>query len=330
MSNKNTTATPLCQVAISVQDLARSRSWYEQLGLEPSGAMPPIMDELPARILELPAVHIQVNWLRGRDSMSQLEIMHYLRPTPHPLPPDWGPRHKGYGIVSFVVPDFESFYRRLCSSGGQHAITGIPGSRSLWIADPDGIPLEILERDPFDPDRPKVRAPEAQHPDPHRSARDTCELASIRAVTLTVADLNKARRFWTLAVGLTECSPEECHFNDFSSSLDAGVEEWDQLLLKGGSLILRLLKPRSAPVIPRAPDYRLSDIGVLNVAAIVDSAEAFSSLVDRVRNLGYRFTTDVPLAMPDAAAIYGHDDQGVSIEMGYVLPGHEAKYGWKR
>jgi catechol 2,3-dioxygenase-like lactoylglutathione lyase family enzyme len=311
----NTTATPLCQIALSVYDLTRSRLWYEQLGLEPSGAMPPITDELPARILELPEVHIHVNWLRGRDSMSQLELMHYLQPTPRPLPADWGPRYKGYGIVSLVVPDFESFYRRFSSSGARHAITGTHGSRSLWIADPDGIPLELLERDPLDL---------------HRLTPRARELTSIRAVTLTVADLNKARRFWASAVGLTECSPEECSFNTFPSSLDAGVGEWDQLLLKGGSLILRLLKPRTGPVIPRAPDYRLSDIGVLNIAAIVDSAEAFSSLVDRVCKLGYTFTTDTPLTMGDAAAIYGHDDQGVSIEMGYVLPGHEGKYGWKR
>ena len=31
-----------------------------------------------------------------------------------------------------------------------------------------------------------------------------------------------------------------------------------------------------------------------------------------------------------AGSIYGHDDQGASIEIGLVLPGHEEKYGWKR
>jgi hypothetical protein len=36
------------------------------------------------------------------------------------------------------------------------------------------------------------------------------------------------------------------------------------------------------------------------------------------------------MTMGDAAAIYGYDDQRVSIEVGYVLPGHESKYGWKR
>jgi catechol 2,3-dioxygenase-like lactoylglutathione lyase family enzyme len=304
--------TSLCQVALSVSDLARSRLWYEQLGLEPSGAMPPISGELPARILELPEVDIRINWLRGRDPMSQLELMHYLQPTPRPLPRDWGPRYKGYGILSLVVPDFERLLDQCRSAGTRHSITGVQGSRSLWISDPDGIAVEILEADPLGAD------PGAER-----------ELACIRAVTLTIPDLSKAQRFWTSAVGLTPCTSSACAFNTFPQALNGGVSEWEQHLLKGGSLIVRLLKPRRAPTLSRASDYRLSDLGVLNVAAILDSAESFSALIERVRRLGYRFTTESPMTMGDAAAIYGYDDQRVSIEVGYVLPGHESKYGWK-
>ena len=307
--------TPLCQIALSVTDLARSRSWYEQLGLEISGAMPPISGDVPARILELPEVDIRINWLRGHDPMSQLEIMQFLRPAPRPLAPGWSPRCKGYGIVSLVVADFERMLNRLRAAGTPHAITGKQGSRSLWIADPDGIPLEILEKDPLGL---------------QRSNGSGGELTSIRAITLTVGDLTKAHRFWTSAVGLIPCCASEGAFNPFPEKLDSGAVGWEQWLLQGGSLIVRLLKPRTEGVVARPPDYRLSDVGVLNVAAIVDSPEAFSALLERVRKLGYKFTTDAPMTMGDAAAIYGHDDQGISIEAGYVLPGHEGKYGWKR
>ena len=76
--------TPICQIALSVVDLARSRSWYRQLGLEPSGVMGPLSGDLPARMLDLPELEVQINWLLGRDSMSQLELIHFSRPQPRP------------------------------------------------------------------------------------------------------------------------------------------------------------------------------------------------------------------------------------------------------
>jgi len=246
--------------------------------------------------------------------MSQLEIMHFLKPAPRPLAPDWSARRTGYGILSLVVSDFESLLEQFRAAHAPHAITGPGGTRSLWISDPDGIALEILESDPLGL---------------HTSGRSDNELTSIRAVTLTVGDLKRAHRFWTSAVGLIPCSAPQGAFNPFPEKL-SGAVGWDQQLLQGGSLIVRLLKPRTEGVVARPPDYRLSDVGVLNVAAIVDSPEAFSALLERVRKLGYKFTTDAPMTMGDAAAIYGHDDQGISIEAGYVLPGHEGKYGWKR
>ena len=49
-----------------------------------------------------------------------------------------------------------------------------------------------------------------------------------------------------------------------------------------------------------------------------------------MRRLGYTFTTAEPMEMGDAGTIYGYDDQGVSVEIGFVLPGSEVKYGWRR
>lgn len=306
--------TPLCQVALSVSNLALSEAWYQVLGLEPSGGMPPIAGELPARILELPEVDLRVHWLRGRDPMSQLEVMQYLTPIPRGLPADFGPHYQGYGILSLVVPDFESILERLTATPRWYAITGTPSRRSLWVTDPDGILLEILERDPLG--APDVRVEDAT-------------LTAIRAVSLTVPDLGRAQQFWISAVGLTRCSPEDTPFNPFPGRFEVRPHGWEQVLLKGGNLIVRLLKPRDGVAL-RRPAYRICDVGVLNVAAIVDSSDAFRTLIKRVRERGYRFTTEEAMEMGDAAAVYGHDDQGTSIEMGYVLPGLEAKYGWRR
>jgi catechol 2,3-dioxygenase-like lactoylglutathione lyase family enzyme len=307
--------TPICQVAFSVGDLARSHAWYEQLGLESTGGMGPLSGAHPAKMLDLPELEVKIDWLRGQDSMSQIELIHFARPTPLPLPPDWTLMYAGYGMVSFVPSDFEGTLSRLRGNHQPLAMTGANGTRSMWIKDPDGVTIEILEKDPLGR---------------RDTTREDRHLASIRAITITVADLNSAKRFWTEAVGLSECRLALV-FNDFPRDVDGGVGDWEQVYLKGDSLIVRLLKPRSISVIPRRSGRRLSDAGVLNIAVIVDTKQGFEAICTRCTEMGYLFSTDEPMLMGNEAGTrYGHDDQGTSIEIGFVCPGHESKYGWKR
>lgn len=307
--------TPICQIALSVSDADRSRAWYRDLGLEPSGGLGPVSGGFLAQMLGLEDPEVCLSWLRGRDSMSQLELIHFSHPAARPLPEDWTPRRSGYGVVGLVVADFDGLQRRLSAAGTAHTVTGPPAGRSLWLRDPDGVALEILEKDPLGPSH----------------SPDDAGLTSIRTVSLTVPDLSKAKRYWTAAVGLSACAPGQFRFNDFPQDLDCAATVWDQEVLKGGTVLLRLLKPQNAPTAPRLPDYRLSDLGVLNIAAFLDDAESFATLHQRVRKLGYTFTTDVPMVQADhGAGFYGHDDQGNSVEMGFVRPGHESLFGWKR
>jgi catechol 2,3-dioxygenase-like lactoylglutathione lyase family enzyme len=306
--------TPICQIALSVSDPDRSGTWYRDLGLEPSGGWGPFSGEFMARMLNLPEAELRLSWLRGRDSMSQLELIHFSRPAPRPLPKDWSLKCAGYGIVGLVVADFDAVLHRLRAAGTAHAITGPVNSRSLWLRDPDGVAVEILEKDPLRLNR----------------SRDDGDLTSVRTVLLTVADLNKAKRYWTAAVGLSACAPAQYRFNEFPKDLDGGVAAWDQEVVKGGSMLVRLLKPQNATLASRLPDYRLSDLGILNVAAVFDDPKSAAALYERVRKLGYSFTTDAPMVHEGGSGFYGHDDQGNSVEMGFVLPGHEEKFGWRR
>lgn len=305
------TEHPICQIALSVRDRARSSAWYEALfGLEPTGEMGPVRDPEPARLLELDEIDVSIGWLAARDPMSQFELIEFTRPAPRPLPPDCGPRYAGYGVVGIVVSEFENTLHALRAAGSEPELTGTAGARSMWVRDPDGIPLEIMERDPLGL---------------HRGGG----VASLRSITLTVADLGKAHSYWTNAVGLSARPRDSLHFNPFPASLIAATA-FDEAVVRGGSLLVRLLSPRRTAPLPRADNYRLSDAGVLNIAVILDSAQAFANLHARVRALGYPFSVGQPMAIgDDAATIYGHDDQGNSVEMGFVLPGRELKYGWK-
>ena len=70
---------------------------------------------------------------------------------------------------------------------------------------------------------------------------------------------------------------------------------------------------------------------MLNVAPVVDDAASFHEIVDRLKQKGYPLAAQTPMKVGEVAAVmYGYDDQGNSVEVGYVLPGEERNFGWRR
>jgi catechol 2,3-dioxygenase-like lactoylglutathione lyase family enzyme len=213
------------------------------------------------------------------------------------------------------VVAFEQQLNRLKSSGTPFEITGAPGSRSLWVKDPDRIPVELMERD--------VLASEPVQ-------ADGATLAGIRAVSLTVSDPRRTEEFWTSALGFSPVSADLYAFNPLPSWWSSGTE-WRERVLKGGSILVRLLAPASGDIIDRPEDFKLIDIGVVNIAAIADSAEAHQHFIEALQASGFEFSTPTPLSSgPQSAVWYGYDPQGNSVETGYLLPGLEGKFGWRR
>jgi catechol 2,3-dioxygenase-like lactoylglutathione lyase family enzyme len=307
---------PICQIALSVSDLGRSRSWYQGLGLQPLGGLGPIRGEAPAQMLELSSVEVNVAWMAGRDPMSQLELMCFVHPSPRAFPSDWTLRAAGYGITGLVVPDFDRVIARLRTEGTPVAISGPHGRRSAWLCDPDGVPIEIMEADPLG------RLPGARG----------CEgLSSIRTVTFSVADLPRAIKFWTASMGLNACAPNAYPLSEIPELFGGGAGHWQEAVLKGGPFLLRLLAPRAADQALLPNERGLHDIGPINIAVILDDPSAYSALLSRFTSHGYRLACEDPMNVGSAAGtMYARGDQDVSVEMGYVLPGHEESYGWKR
>jgi len=306
---------PICQVALSVSDLARSRAWYQRLGLLSSGGLGPIRGELPARMVELAALELNVGWLAGRDPMTQLELMCFAAPVPQPFPPDWSLRTWGYGITGLVAPQFDQALAQLTAARMALMVTGEPGRRSAWLRDPDQAPLELLESDPLGT-LPAARG---------------CEtLASIRTVTLTVADLPRAVKFWTSTLGLEQCAPGRYSLSEIPAAWSGGANLWEAVL-QGGPFLLRLFGPHSATTQLIQDRRRLHDLGPMNVAVIVEDAAAYRRLLDRFTAHGYRLAAADPMELGSAAGtMFARGDQNVSVEIGYVSPGHAERYGWKR
>jgi hypothetical protein len=74
--------TSISQIALSAGNRARSSAWYQNLGPKPSGGMGPLTGDLQAQILELPELDVSIDWVDGRDAMSQLELVEFSHPEP--------------------------------------------------------------------------------------------------------------------------------------------------------------------------------------------------------------------------------------------------------
>lgn len=135
------------QIALSVSNLAESIAWYGALGLEVSGGQAMKSRSEYLAMWRVPEREGRMEWLVGRNPMTQLELFHFTKPSPRPLSPTRTARDEGYGSISIFVVAFEQQLNRLKSSGTPFEITGAPGSRSLWVKDPDRIPVELMERD---------------------------------------------------------------------------------------------------------------------------------------------------------------------------------------
>jgi catechol 2,3-dioxygenase-like lactoylglutathione lyase family enzyme len=306
---------PINQIALSVSNLPESMAWYAALGLEANGGAGPRSGSHYAALWRVPELEGRMEWLVGRNPMSQLELFHFTRPTPRPLRADRSALDEGYGHLGLFIAKFEEQLARFSADGHHPEITGPVGSRSLWVRDPDGIIVELMERDALGAE--PVLA-------------DGAHLPGIRTISLTVSDLAQAEDFWTSAFGFSRV-PEGAYTPNPFPSLWSGGVQWRESVLKGGSILVRLLAPASGAIIPRPDDYLLTDIGIVNIAAISDSFAAHQQFMDTLHARGFEFAMDEPLSPgPERAVAYGYDPQGNSFETGYLLPGLETQFGWRR
>jgi hypothetical protein len=79
----------------------------------------------------------------------QFEMFEFQKPRMRPIPHDWQPCDLGYSTIGLVVNDFDEALRRLRRTSGrlQSPPIGAAGDRRVCLRDPDGILLEIRERD---------------------------------------------------------------------------------------------------------------------------------------------------------------------------------------
>jgi catechol 2,3-dioxygenase-like lactoylglutathione lyase family enzyme len=142
----------------TVDDLERSLAFYRDLlGMEVVAAQEKRRGYLAA-IVGYPDAHVRMAHLRVPGGEHVLELFEYREPagrSARPLPPsDTGTPH-----LCFTVTDLDALYDRL----REHQVdtffsppvdidTGVNrGGRSLYLRDPDGIPVELFQPPPGHP-----------------------------------------------------------------------------------------------------------------------------------------------------------------------------------
>ncbi len=188
----------VAQFAFSVSDLPRAAQLYcDVLGCAKASGLP-IWGNFLATLQRVPDPAAALWWIIDRQDFVQMELWGYTGPIPRALARDWRPSDIGYTRSALHVDDFDAALGRL----GEVGLTtlsppqGPAGDRRVCIRDQDGFIIEVLERDPL-PDARPPRWPQAS--------------CAIRSVSLSVPDLEKARRFWVETLEVPEVEPSLLH-----------------------------------------------------------------------------------------------------------------------
>jgi catechol 2,3-dioxygenase-like lactoylglutathione lyase family enzyme len=309
-----TTRTGIVQIALSVFDGPRSHDWYaDGLGLLPAGTLQPTAS-LSAVQGIADAQVAEVLWLVDANPFFQFEIFVYASPPVRPQPADRRACDLGYARFGVWVADLDATLDRLRALGTTtlSATIGAPGARRVCVLDPDGVVVELMED----------RAPT---PDEAPSTRLEAPAAA-RSITVSVADIDEAQRYYADALGLVPVTDFALHTDEHEVLWQLPGAQAHRVLLAGGDLWLELVQYTNPVGRPRPADYRISDQGILNIAVAGRSVAAYEGLRDRVVANGY--VVFEPIVRERLRVHYAHGAEGLSVEMSYFDEANDATQGF--
>ena len=307
----------LSQIALSVSDLRRSQRWYRDvLGLEPGGGTNLFAGPLSSMVQGIPRAASTCWWLVDRQDLFQIELFEFRSPLVRELPADWRPCDIGYTTVSFWVDDLDAALERALGEGSEPLTdpVGEPGERRVCLRDPDGVLVELMEDDPRS-DAPRER-PRADVP------------AAARAVTLSVPDLERSRRFFAEVLGLPVAEDVGLHRPEHEALWGLDGAKRERVCLWADDFLVELVSYSDPPGRPWPEGYRISDLGLLNIAFGFRNRSEFEDVCRRCADAGVE-GNGPPLRLGAWSVIYVNDDQGFSVELLHVEPWYEGQMGFR-
>lgn len=307
----------LSQIALSVSDLRRTQRWYRDvLGLEPGGGTNLFAGPLASMVQGIPRSASTCWWLVDRQDLFQVELFEFRSPLVRAQPPDWRPCDIGYTTVAFTVDDLDAALER-AEGTERPPLTdpiGTAGERRACLRDPDGVLVELMEDDP------RAASPRA---------RPRPEIPAVaRAVTLSVPDLERSRRFFVDVLGLAVAEGVELHRPEHEAlwGLDGATRE--RICLWADDFLVELVAYSDPAGRPQPEGYRISDLGLLNIAFGFRERGEFDAACRRCREAGHE-GNGPPLRLGPWSVVYVNDDQGTSVELLHVEPWYEGQMGFR-
>lgn len=306
----------ICQVAFSTLDAKAMKSWYRHAFELVDAGGTVFGRPLTSRVQGLPNVWERCLWLVDSQHYFQLEFFQFWKPVSKPRPVDWVATDIGYNMLGIFVEDFDRALANLNELGCAPltAPVGENGQRRVCVEDPEANLVELLEQDPLPEAKSMTVRPEVP--------------ATVRSMTVSVPDLQRARYTWVDIMGMQPLEDITLH-SDADAALWGGEEVRAQrLLVSSGNFLIELVqyeKPRGRAW-PAA--YRICDQGFMNVAIGLPDTDTFNSRFDCALQHGMR-PTGKPLDIGAVKVTCVTDADGFSVELLNARPVFWSLSGFK-
>ena len=284
----------LSQVAFSIKDPQKMRRFYcDLLGFRPAGGTRRFRGPTASKIQGLPDVASTCRWYVDGTEFFQFEMFEFENPKPRPKPAGWRPCDIGYTRITLSVFGLDAVLARLAEAG-YPAIAGtmeIDGKKRACVNDPEGVFVELVEASPGElaPGYP----------------------VAFKSVALSVPDLEKSRHFLADVLGVSPV-PDRPVARDELWALPGAIS-YASLFRLGGREIE--LYQYHDPVPASWPqDYRLSDLGLLNIALGFRSKRELKKVYKLALASGYRANSRI-FDFVFGSCVYLSDDNDFSIEL---------------
>jgi hypothetical protein len=253
------------QLGLNSADLTGSlRLYSEALGFTNAGAQALWGDMIGLQGLP-PDCRAIVWWMVGGQDFFQLEIFNHGKPVQRPMRRDWRPCDHGWVRFGIAVADFD---RCLAALARQDvALTGRaeddPRRRRAAFRDPFiGVMVELIEE------------------------RGVAGPAVVYA-TSSVGDLHGARHYYETVIGLEIEPLENLHQPRHEALWGLAGAEREGFVARVGDFAIEVLAYTDPRGRPRAPDYRASDQGMVNIALNGKDVATIKAVFDRLASFGY-------------------------------------------
>lgn len=299
----------LNQIALSCIDLVHTEEWFRHgLGLLPAGGTrltsgTPFADD----VLAAPRAEAVCWWMAAENPQLRLALLQFSEPLPRLKSARFRPCDIGYTRISVHVVAFNKALADLAELGSHPVgpVVGKQGERRACVRSPDGVFVEIMERDPLS----------------GMSRADRGSRATIRAITVSTPDLAASIAYFSALSGR---SPTGISLHDDEHEVLWGLEgaKCTRAVLQSGDVLIELAQYADPAGKPRPVDYRVSDQDILNVSFGAGSAEAFEAVRERCLALAMQ-ASHAQLRTRHERALYLKDPLGFSVQLTWSVSAAE-------